>query len=86
MIIGLPKADTKDYVDWFKPCVKALIDGQLQKIKSTKEVMTLWVQWKKSVKLAIILDTKEVKDAPDVMVNTDDNYVRKETQLNSFSR
>ena len=48
--------------------------------------MTLWVQWKKSVKLAIILDTKAVKDAPDVMVNTDDNYVRKETQLNSFSR
>ena len=34
--------------------------------------MTLWIRWKKSVKLAITLDSEDVEDAQDVGGNTGD--------------
>ena len=46
--------------------------------------MTLWVRWKKPVKLAITLDPEDVKNAQDVDGSTGYNYIRVEMPFNSL--
>ena len=46
--------------------------------------MTLWVRWKKSVKLAITVDSEDVEGAQDMRGNTSDNYTRVEMAFNSL--
>ena len=55
---GKPKADVDSYFDQAKPYIKTLIEKQLQKMGSLKIIMTLWVIWKKSIKLLVKLDPK----------------------------
>ena len=45
--------------------------------------MTLWVRWKKPVKLAIMLDTED-EGAQDIKGNTSYNYTRVEIPFNSL--
>lgn len=40
--------------------------------------MTLWVRWKKPVKLAIRLDSEDVNGAQDIGDNTGDSYSKVE--------
>ena len=51
---------------------------------SAKIIMTLWVRWKKPVKLATTLDPEDVKNAQDVDGSTGDNYIRVEMAFNSL--
>ena len=37
-------------------------------MQSTIVIMTLWVRWKNPVKLGIVLDSKDVEDAKDVIL------------------
>ena len=46
--------------------------------------MTLWVRWKKPVKLAIALDPEDVEGVQDIGGNTSDNYIRVEMPFNSM--
>ena len=46
--------------------------------------MTLWVRWKKPVKLAITLDPEDVQGVQDIGGNTSDNYIRVEMPFNSM--
>ena len=46
--------------------------------------MTLWVRWKKPVKLAITLDPEDVEGVQDIGGNTSDNYIRVEMPFNSM--
>ena len=43
--------------------MKTLIEDQLKEIQSTKVIMTLWVRWKKPVKLAVTLDPEDLQVA-----------------------
>ena len=43
--------------------MKTLIEDQLKEIQSTKVIMTLWVRWKKPVKLAVTLDPEDLQGA-----------------------
>ena len=51
---------------------------------STNVIMTLWVRWKKRIKLAITLDPEHVEGAQDKGGNTGDNYTRVEMPFNSL--
>ena len=84
MIPGTPKTDIDGYFDQTKPHIKALIEGHLKEMQSTKVIMTLWVRWKKRVKLAITLDPEDVEGAQDKGGNTGDNYTRVEMPFNSL--
>ena len=84
MIPGTPKADIDSYFDETKPHIKALIEDQLKEMQSTKVIMTLWVRWKKPVKLAITLDPEDVKGAQDIGSNIGNNYIKVEMLFNSL--
>lgn len=45
-------------------------------MQSRKLINTSWVRWKNSVKLAVTLDTEDVKGAQDIGANTGGNYIR----------
>ena len=77
VIPGLPKTDTDSYFDQTKPHIKTLIENQLKKIGPVKINMTLWVIWKKPIKLLIKLpeDAKSTQDLYDATV--DDIYYEK---------
>ena len=47
--------------------VKLLIEDYLKEMQSTIVIMTLWVRWKNPVKLGIVLDSKDVEDAKDII-------------------
>ena len=79
---GIPKADIDSYIDQAKPHIKTLIEDQLKEMQSAKLIMTLWVRWKKPVKLAIMLDPEDVKGAQDIGGNTGDNYIKLEMAFN----
>ena len=49
-----------------------------QEMLSTKLIITLWVRWKKPVKLAITLDPEDVEG------NTGDIYIRVEMSFNNL--
>lgn len=61
-----------------------LIKDLLKEMQSAKAILTLWVRWKKSVKLAITLVSKDVEDAQDIKGSTGDNYIRVNMPFNSL--
>ena len=77
MIPGRPKTDVEIYFDQTKPHIKELIKNQLRKTGSAKIIMTLWVVWKKPIKLLIKLDPEDSKDAQDL----DDGTYYKTTEM-----
>ena len=83
VIPGTPKADIDSYFDETKSHIKVLIEDQLKETQSTKVIMTLWVRWKKPVKLAITLDPEDVEGAQDIGGNTGDNYIKVKMPFNS---
>ena len=84
LILGTPKVDIDSYIDKAKPHITTLIEDQLKEMQSSKVIMTLWVRWKKPVKLAIKSDPEHVEGAQDLGGNTGDNYVRVEMLFNSL--
>ena len=60
---GKPKTDTDSYFDQTKQHIGMLIKKQLKEMESAKIIMTLWVTWKKPIKLLVNLDPKGVKNA-----------------------
>ena len=51
MIPGVAKTDIDSYFNQAQPHIKTLIEDELKEIESAKIIMTLWVRWKKPVKL-----------------------------------
>ena len=84
VIPGTPKTDTDSYFDQIKPHIKALIEDQLNEMQSAKVTKTLWVRWKKPVKLPITLDPKDVEGAQDIGDNTGDNYIKVKMPFNNL--
>ena len=60
---GKPKIDIDSYFDQAKPHIKTLIENQRKEMGSAKIIMTLWVIWKKPIKL--LIDPEDFKDAVD---------------------
>ena len=83
VVPGAPKTDIDSYLDQTKPHIKTLIEDQLKEMGSAKIIMTLWVRWKKPVKLATTLDSKDVEGVQDIGGNTGDNCTRVELSFNS---
>ena len=81
---GLPKTDIDSYFDQTKPYINTLIEKQLKKIGPVKIIMTLWVIWKKLIKLLIKLpeDAKNAQDLDDGAAS-DIYYGKTEMPLNS---
>ena len=69
MVLGLLKAGIDGIDGRVKLHVKLLIDDQLKKLQSTKEITTLLVRQKKPGRSAITLDRKDVENAKDVEGN-----------------
>ena len=63
VIPGTPKTDIDSYLDQTKPHIKTLIKNQLKEMGSGKIIMTLWVIWKKPIKLLIALYPEDLEDA-----------------------
>ena len=85
VIPGVPKTDIDSYFDQTKPHIKTLIKNQLKEMESAKIIMTLWVVWKKPIKLLIELDPEDAKNAQDLDDGTTgDNYIRVEMPFNSL--
>ena len=85
VISGAPKTDIDSYFDQTKPHIKTLIKNQLKEMESAKIIMTLWVVWKKPIKLLIELDPEDAKNAQDLDDGTTgDNYIRVEMPFNSL--
>ena len=79
---GKPKTDIDSYVDQAKPHINTLIEKQLKEMGSVKIIMTLWVIWKKPIKL-LIKDAKNAQGLDDG--TTDDIYYEKiEMPFNSM--
>ena len=53
-------------------------------MESAKIIMTLWVRWKKPVKLAITLDPEDVESAHNIGGNTVDNCTNMGMPFNSL--
>ena len=85
MISGTPKTDIDSYFDQTRPHIKTLIKNQLKEMGSAKIIMTLWVEWKKPIKLLIELEPEDAKNAQELDDGiTGDNYVRVEMSFNSM--
>ena len=82
MIHRTRKADIDSYIDQTKPHIKELIEDQLKEMQHAKVTMTLWVRWKKPVKLATTLDLEDIKSAQNIRRNTGNNYIRVEMPFN----
>ena len=61
-----------------------LIEEQLKEMQSAKIIMTLWVRWKKPVKLTFTIDPEDAGVVQDIGGNTSDNYTRVEMPFNSL--
>ena len=61
VIPGAPKQDIDSYFDQAKPHTKTLIENQLKEMGPAKTIVTLWVMWKKPIKLLIKLDPEIAK-------------------------
>ena len=72
VIPGTPKTDIDSYFDQTRPHISTLIKNQLKEMGSAKIIMTLWVIWKKPMKLLIDLDPEDLEDAQDIGVNVGD--------------
>ena len=81
---GLPKTDIDSYFDQTKPYIKTLIENQLKEIGPVKIIMTLWVIWKKPIKL-LVKDPEDAKNAQDLDDGTTDGiyYEKIEMPFNS---
>ena len=81
---GKPKTDIDSYFDQGKPYIKMLIENQLKEMGSVKIIMTLWVIWKKPIKL-LIKDPEDAKNAqgPDDSANDNIYYEKIEMPFNS---
>ena len=81
---GKPKTDIDSYFDQGKPYIKMLIENQLKEMGSVKIIMTLWVIWKKPIKL-LIKDPEDAKNVqgPDDSANDDIYYEKIEMPFNS---
>ena len=78
VIPGAPKTDIDSYFDQTKPHIKTFIKNQLREMGSAKIIMTLWVVWKKPLKLLIKLDPEDSKNAQDLDDDTaGDIYYKK---------
>ena len=84
VIPGTPKTEINGYLDQPKPYTYALIEDQLKEMQSAKVIVTVWLRWKKSVKLAITLDPKDVEGAQDIEGNTGDNYIKVEMPFDTL--
>ena len=73
---GTPKTDIDSYLDQAEPHIKTLIEDQMKEMEFAKIIMTLWIRWKKPVKLIITLDREDVEDDQDIGGNPDDNHIR----------
>ena len=85
MIPGRPKINVDRYFGQTNPHIKTLIENQLQEMGPAKITMTLWVIWKKPIKLLIKLpvDAKNAQELNDG--TTDDIYYKKiEMPFNSL--
>ena len=79
------KTDIDSYFNQTKPHIKKLIKNQLKELRSAKIIMTLWVIWKKPIKLLIELDPEDEKNAQELDDGiTVDNYTRVEMSFNSL--
>ena len=63
VISGRPKTDTDSYFDQTKPHIKTLIENHLKEMGPAKIIMTLWVVWKKSIRVLIKLGPEDAKNA-----------------------
>ena len=73
---GTPKTDIDSYFEQAQPHIKTLIEDQLKEMESAKIIMTLWIRWKKPVKLTTALDPEDLEDAQDIGGNPGDNHIR----------
>ena len=73
---GVEKTDIDSYFDQAQPHIKTVIEDQLKEMESAKIIMTLWVRFKKPVKLSITLDPEDIEGAQDIEGNTGDIYTR----------
>ena len=71
VIPGRPKTDTDSYFDQTKPHIKTLIENHLKEMVPAKIIMTLWVVWKKPIRVLIKLGPEDAKNAH----NLDDDTV-----------
>ena len=84
MVIGTHKTDIDSYFDQTKPHIKALIKDKLKEMGFAKIIKTLWVRWKKPVKLAITLDAEDVEGVQDIGGITGDNCTSVEMPFSSL--
>ena len=59
---GKLKTDIDSYFDQANPHIGTLIEKQLKEMGSTKIIMTLWILWKKPIKLLIKLGSDDTTD------------------------
>ena len=81
VIPGLPNADIDSYFDQTKPYIKVLIKNQLKEMGYAMAIMTLWVIWKKPIKLLVKLGPEDVKNAQDLDDGTADDIYYKKTEM-----
>ena len=62
MMPGNPKTDVDSYFEEAKSYIKIVIENQLKEMGSAKIIMTLWVLWKKPIKLLIKLGPDDTTD------------------------
>ena len=77
---GKPEADIDSYFDQAKPHIGTLIEKHLKEMGSAKIIMTLWVIWKKPIKLLVDLDPEDAKNG----AASDIYYEKIEMPLNSL--
>ena len=49
---------------------------EIEELQSGKLIITLWIRWKKPVKLVITLDSEDVECAQDIENTTANNYMK----------
>ena len=74
---GKPKTDIDSYFDQAKPHINTLIEKQLKEMGSVKIIITLWVIWKKPMKLLM----KDAKNAQDPDDGATDNIYYEKTEM-----
>ena len=62
VIPGRPKTNVDSYFHQTKPHIKTLIENLIKEMGSEKIIMTLWVVWKKPIKLLLKSDPEDMDD------------------------
>ena len=76
MIPGALKVDIVSNLDQTKVHIKTLIEKQLKEMGSAKIIITLWIVWKKPIKLLIDLGPENLEDVQVLNDGIVDNYIR----------